>query len=138
MSFVFDDGGREAAGFRGDTGDCAARAMSIALGLPYADVYAELADANAEAGRARSMRYGIYRKAYDAVLARHGWQWVPTMRVGEGCRVHLRADELPAGRIIARVSKHFCAVIDGVVHDTQDPARGGTRCVYGYYTKEMT
>jgi hypothetical protein len=27
-------------------------------------------------------------------------------------------------------------VIDGVVHDTHDPRRGGTRCVYGYYQKK--
>jgi hypothetical protein len=26
-------------------------------------------------------------------------------------------------------------VIDGVIHDTFDPSRGGTRCVYGYWIK---
>jgi hypothetical protein len=45
----------------------------------------------------------------------------------------LKADELPAGRLIVSVSKHLVAVIDGVAHDTHDPSRGGTRCVYGYY-----
>jgi hypothetical protein len=34
------------------------------------------------------------------------------------------------------VSKHYCAVIDGVIHDTSDPSRDGTRCVYGYWIKE--
>jgi hypothetical protein len=60
---------------------------------------------------------------------------VPTMQIGSGCRVHLRADELPAGRIICQVSRHLCAVIDGVVYDTHDPTRDGTRCVYGYWHK---
>jgi hypothetical protein len=60
------------------------------------------------------------------------------MRVGSGCRVHLRADELPPGRLIVRVSKHVAAVIDGVIHDTFDCSRGGTRCVYGYFTPEGT
>jgi len=56
------------------------------------------------------------------------------MKVGQGCRVHLRQDELPKGNIIVRVSKHITTVIDGVIHDTFDPSRDGTRCVYGYYS----
>jgi hypothetical protein len=27
------------------------------------------------------------------------------------------------------------AVIDGIIHDTYDPSRNGTRCVYAYFTK---
>jgi hypothetical protein len=57
------------------------------------------------------------------------------MAVGSGCKVHLRADELPSGRLIVRVSHHFAAVIDGVIHDTHDCSRGGTRCVYGYWVR---
>jgi hypothetical protein len=34
--------------------------------------------------------------------------------------MRLHPDELPSGRIVARVSKHLCAVIDGVTHDTHD------------------
>ncbi len=39
------------------------------------------------------------------------------------------------GRLIVSVSKHMTAVIDGVIHDTHNPSRDGTRCVYGYWTK---
>ena len=54
-----------------------------------------------------------------------------------GCRYkYLRPDELPKGRIIVRVSKHLDAVVDGVLHDTFDCSRGGTRCVYGYYAAQ--
>jgi hypothetical protein len=62
-----------------------------------------------------------------------GWVWTPTMLVGQGCKVHLRASELPKGRLVVCVSKHSVAVIDGIIHDTYDPSRGGTRCVYGYW-----
>jgi hypothetical protein len=55
------------------------------------------------------------------------------MFIGQGCKVHLRADELPKGRLVVALSKHIVAVIDGVIHDTDDPSRGGTRCVYGYF-----
>jgi hypothetical protein len=33
------------------------------------------------------------------------------MQVGSGCKVYLRADELPPGRLIARVSRHVVDVI---------------------------
>jgi hypothetical protein len=59
------------------------------------------------------------------------------MRIGQGCTTHLRRSELPTtGRLIVSVSKHITAVIDGVIHDTHDPSRRGTRCVYGYWVKE--
>ncbi len=56
-----------------------------------------------------------------------------SMQIGSGCKVHLRADELTSGRLVANVSRHFVAVIDGVIHDTHDCSRDGTRCVYGYW-----
>lgn len=66
-------------------------------------------------------------------MERLGWTWHPTMQIGSGCTVHLDRDELPAGRVIVAVSKHVCAVIDGVLRDTHDCSRAGTRCVYGYW-----
>jgi hypothetical protein len=74
------------------------------------------------------------RRRISAYIESLGWQWTPMMKIGSGCKVHLRADELPSGRIIARVTKHLVAVIDGVIHDTHDCSRGGTRCVYGYWS----
>ena len=55
------------------------------------------------------------------------------MLIGTGCRVHLRRDELPTGRLVVALSGHMAAVIDGVLNDTHDCSRAGTRCVYGYY-----
>jgi hypothetical protein len=46
----------------------------------------------------------------------------------------LCASELPQGALLVKVSKHLTAVIDGVIHDTHDCSRGGTRCVYGYFS----
>ena len=62
-----------------------------------------------------------------------GLVWTPTMRIGQGCKVHLRSDELPAGRLVCRLSGHVVAVINGAIHDTYDSRRGGDRCVYGYW-----
>lgn len=146
--WVADDGGRRAAGFAGHVGDCVVRAIAIAAGTPYAEVYdalheAALADAwlmrrlerryGARARAHASPRSGVHRRVHDRYLAERGWAWTPTMKIGQGCTVHLRAEELPGGRLIVRVSRHMCALIDGVIHDTHDPSRGGTRCVYGYW-----
>ena len=62
-----------------------------------------------------------------------GFVWTPTMQIGSGCTVHLRDGELPMGRLVVSLSGHYCAVLDGVVHDLYDPSRDGTRCVYGYW-----
>lgn len=153
-NFQYDDGGREAAGFQGRTGDCVTRAIAIATKMPYREVYDAINRINQTAktvtlARKRrrplsdrskrriartSSRTGVLKDAWKAYLEALGWQWHPTMRIGSGCKVHLRHDELPKGRIIVQVSRHVVAVIDGVIHDTYDPSRDGTRCVYGYYT----
>jgi hypothetical protein len=139
MRFQYHDGGRAAAGYKGDAGDCVTRAIAIATGKSYQEVYDalnELAKSEKVSKRHRhrsSARNGVRRVTYQKYLAALGWTWTPTMAVGQGCRIHLTADELPGGTLIARVSRHVCAVVDGVVFDTHDPSRGGTRCVYGYY-----
>jgi hypothetical protein len=82
-------------------------------------------------------RNGVPRKVYDAYIKSLGFAWVPTMKVGGGCTHHLKKDELPNdGNLIVSVSKHMTTVINGVIHDTHDPSRGQTRCVYGYYIKD--
>jgi hypothetical protein len=133
-SWVFDDGGRGAAGFRGTAGDCGARAAAIATGRPYRDVYDALAALEATQGRPKSARNGVSKKTMRSYMDALGWEWTPTMKIGQGCRVHLRADELPPGRLLVNLSHHFAAVVDGTVRDTHDPTREGTRCVYGYWS----
>ena len=134
-AFVENDGGRTQAGFKGKVGDCVTRSIAIALERPYRQVYDDLASAMAKAGEPRSARDGVTRKVYDKYLADTGAIWTPTMAIGSGCQVHVRADELPkAGRYILRLSGHLTALVDGKIHDTHDPSRGGTRCVYGYWT----
>lgn len=101
----------------------------------YKEVYGDLAKLNKASGRSKSARKGVPKSVWKAYIESQGWEWVPTMKIGSGCKVHLRADELPKGRIICRLSKHLCAVVDGVVQDTYDCSRKGTRCVYGYFVK---
>ncbi len=143
IEFIENDGGREGAGFKGKAGDCVTRAIAIAAQLPYNQVYTRLAEGNAtqrktkhtkNAGK-RTARNGVYtqRKWFKDYMASLGFEWTPTMLIGQGCKVHLREDEIPKGRLIVSLSRHSAAVIDGKLHDTYDCSREGNRCVYGYW-----
>ena len=81
-------------------------------------------------------RDGVYKDTIWRMLTDMGWKWVPTMFIGKGCQVHLNEKELPNGTLIVNVSKHTTCVKDGVLYDTYDCSREGTRCVYGYYIKD--
>jgi hypothetical protein len=139
IGFVYDDGGRSKY-FKGSSGDCVCRSIAIATKRDYKEVYdalTSLMKAKSVAGRGErsktTPRDGVPIQTAKTYLKSIGWEWVPTMGIGGGCKVHLKTDELPAGRLIVRVTRHVTTMIDGTVYDTHDPRRGGTRCVYGYW-----
>jgi hypothetical protein len=140
MNWIFTDGGRTSSGYRGKAGDCVCRAIAFATSKSYQEVYDDI-NAQAEKERPRrgkkrsNARTGVKKPTYKKYLVSLGWKWTPTMRVGSGCQVHLRAEELPRGTLIVAVSKHLTVVKDGVIYDNHDCSRGGTRCVYGYWSK---
>lgn len=138
--FRYNDGGRAAAGFKGSADDCVTRSIAIATGKPYREVYdaineAAKAERPGKGRRQSSARTGVRTATIRKYMESIGWEWIPTMGIGTGCRVHLRAVELPMGRLVVSVSKHMTAVIDRELHDTHDCHRNGTRCVYGYFRK---
>ncbi len=144
MKWVYDDGGRQAAGFKGNAGDCVVRAVTIASEFPYMEVYRALSNGCKTQRRTKrssphsSARDGVNtkRKWFKDYMASIGFVWKPTMHIGSGCKVHLHDGELPNGRLVVAVSKHYTAVIDGVIYDTHDPQREQGRCVYGYWRQE--
>lgn len=142
MRWVYDDGGRAAAGFRGKTGDCICRAICIATGRSYREIYDRLNALGASERKSKrrrrgksGARTGVHRSTLQRLMRELGMTWVPLMGIGTGCTVHVRAEELPqVGTHILSLSRHVCALVNGVIHDTYDPSRDGTRCVYGYWT----
>jgi hypothetical protein len=138
LSYVYDDGGRAAAGFKGKTGDCVTRAVAIATGLPYKDLYDEIIElAKSERPRKPKVRShprtGVWPQTTRKLMEAHGFIKVVTKGIGTGCIAHLLPDELPDGIVVANVSRHEVAVIDGVVHDISNPTRDGTRDVSSYW-----
>lgn len=126
IEFIKNDGGRNDAGFKGVTGDCVTRAIAIASGRPYNEVYSRVQTerkserVQKRTGKKSSARTGVFtnRKWFKAYMSELGFEWTSCMGIGTGCTVHLTRDELPSGRLIVSLSRHYAAVIDGVLHDS--------------------
>jgi len=70
MKVVINDGGRAAAGYKGKTGDCVARAISIAAHRPYAEVYDTLAHIQATMPKTKRRKKAGVRSASHGII--HG------------------------------------------------------------------
>src|ERR1044072_1780437 len=99
MKWIYNDGGREAAGYKGKSvGDCVTRAIAIVTEQPYQTVYDALherikafastsrAKAARRAGRGNGARgstprNGVCRQVYEAYLKSLGYRFVPTMGI---------------------------------------------------------
>ncbi len=129
MDFIWDDGGRAACGYVGLTGDCVPRAIAIATGAVYRDVYEKLGSASE-----KSPRHGVQTDTAAAYLAERDWQRTI------GVQRPFFVENLPIGSVIVHLSKdnarsqHFCTVIDHVVHDTWDPSDDDDYIVNSYWT----
>jgi len=141
MEFKYNDGGRKEAGYKGFTGDCICRAITIATQKPYQEIYDLInifgkkeRKSKRRSGKS-SARTGVYKDTIRKIMKSLGWELTPTMFIGSGCKVHLKSNELPKGRLIISVSKHMTCVLDGVLNDTYDCSRDEKRCVYGYFQR---
>lgn len=130
LNYVYDDGGRSKYFAAKTVGDCVTRAIAIATGRDYKEVYDE-----ARQFLGYTPRDGVKHNDTAKLMTHLGFEWHPTMTIGSGCTTHLRAGEIPMDQpIICNCSHHLVAVINGTVKDTYDSTREGTRCVYGYWT----
>ena len=145
LPFQFDDGGRSKAGFSANARDCVARSIAIASDLSYIEVYSALAQGNATQRaskrtpkRTRTASQGIFtqRKWFKDYMTSLGFVWQPTQRIGGANKTRLCKGALPNGKLVVSVSRHYTAVINGIIHDTFDCSRNGKRCVYGYWVKQ--
>lgn len=127
MAFIFNDGGRKAAGYKGVAGDCGARALAIALDIDYQMAYKIIANTNSDFGYSKSARNGIHKTVYDWLLKDFGFKWHSAPKF-DGRKAYCK--DMPKGIVIARQAKHFVAVINGIPHDTWDSSN---KMIYGYW-----
>lgn len=143
MELIYDDGGRSNY-FKGDdVGDCVTRAICNATDKDYKEVYDSLnayIKAHERLGKHRTKhstaRNGVFHSTVKGFIENElGWVWHSTMSIGSGCTTHLDPSELPRkGVYIVKLSHHLTCVRDGIIYDTFDPSREGSRCVYGYWS----
>lgn len=124
IRFERDDGGRAAAGYRGDAGDCAVRAFCILTGADYHAAYKEFAYANSvmrderDSQRGvRSARNGVVKRAYEAVFRRHG---IVKVKQGRGVKPTYTEAHERYGNCIVSTRGHLAAIVDGALRDTFD------------------
>lgn len=131
MEYVYSDGGRSKY-FKGNARDCVCRAVAIASQRDYLEVY------NSMKKTFGSPRDGVYtqKKIFKDWMKANGFVWVACSGIGVKESHHFIKGELPKGRIVCSVAKHYVAVVDEILYDTWDSrynSWGELRRVYGYW-----
>ncbi|MFA5724380.1 MAG: hypothetical protein WC979_09060 [Candidatus Pacearchaeota archaeon] len=136
--YIYSDGGRAEAGYKSSARDCVVRAICNATGKDYKEIYDRVNNFIGfyEKNKKSGSRNGVNNRTVKALMEHWGFSWTACMGIGTGCKVHLKSDELPKGTIICNLSRHLTCVKDGIIYDTYDCSREGTRCVYGYWRME--
>jgi hypothetical protein len=99
-------------------GDCVARAITKASGIPYYTVYEDLKDWCKRNPGNGHPSYGVVMNL--AWMKAYGFQWYP-MR---GCNI----EDVPnVGRYVVLQHRHAVAVVEGQIFDTGDPRKRTTR-----------
>jgi cellobiose-specific phosphotransferase system component IIA len=133
LGFIYNDGGRADAGYKGSTGDCVVRAIAIAEQRDYEEVRRELMEYNrnyANTSRSRiakkiqkrgaTTRRGNWKRVYEKLLDNNGWTKHAKIRVGSTDRCYMLKSDIPSGRVLLKVRRHLVACVDHVINDTWD------------------
>lgn len=135
IQWIVTDGGRADSGYRGSADDCVVRAIAIADGRSYQQVYDEMAVLMKRKTKKVSARDGVPTLVWEAYLRGLGYRRVDTFAPGKP-KMKMRAEDMPAGAtIICHMRGHLAAVVDQVLHDTYDCSEGGDRRVLAYWIK---
>ena len=117
LPYVYDDGGRSNYFKAKNVNDCVCRAVAIASGKDYMEVYKSMFD------EGFTPRSGVFTRSvnFKRFMKEMGFKWVSLSSIGSHDSVHLVKGEMPPkGRFVCSVAKHYVAVVDGVVRDTWD------------------
>ena len=135
MRFVYHDGGRKRAGFKGKTGDCVVRAIAIGTGTPYQEVYDTINDLGRERlGQTSISRTGVPEPISSIYLRRLGWVYT-----GMYPPCELSDVQWPDDRVfIVWISRHYTTIKNGAIYDTwkYQSGKGRKRWVWGFWSKK--
>lgn len=111
------------------TCDCVVRALALATGRPYVDVYKELFEISLKTG------YMLNEKRVeDKFLEQNGFVKHKQPRKSDNTKYTIKeADKICTDRIIiVRCAGHLTCIKDGAVYDLWDCR---SKCISNYYTK---
>lgn len=119
VGFKRDDGGRQAAGFKGTTGDCVVRALAIMSDRGYKECYDACASANKlfNPNRAASARNGVNENAWHYVFSYLGFQ---DTGVKASDNLTITSAYQQFGDCVVEIPRHLLAVKGGYVLDAWD------------------
>jgi len=156
MKFSYEDGGRSKYFSKEKVGDCVVRAICNASGKDYKEVYDainQMSKKERTGCRKRgisSARNGVYKNTYKNYIKENLWsfEYICTNQIGSDEKLHLDYEELKEflwikGYDIKRcacivsVSKHLTCVYKGVLLDTYDCTRDGSRMIYNLWVKNV-
>jgi hypothetical protein len=107
-------------------GDCMARAITKASGIPYYMVREDLAEWCRQAPHRRgNPSSGVNITGWEGVvwMKEYGFQWY---EVGDGFTI----EDVPnVGRYVALMPKHAVAIVEGQIFDTGDIRKRTSRCM---------
>ena len=136
MTYVFvqTDGGRRQDTKRRNHGkDCMVRALAVATGVPYAQVYDELVAEGVFSPKRGGFMDRLVGQLNFADMDFHGFkfQWISFPAVKGKPRMHADkfAEQFPTGTYLLRMGHHICCMADGVLYDMF--SHTDRRCVYG-------
>lgn len=119
VGFTRFDGGRKAAGYKGSTGDCVVRAITIASDGDYKEIYDACASANKlfHPNKAASARNGVFQDAWHYVCKYLGFE---DMGVKASEELSITDAYNRFGDCIVEIPRHLLAVKGGFVVDSWD------------------
>ena len=127
--FVKEDGGLKETEFKSKRkrGDCVVRAITIALGKQYEEVFNSLCDLSKQTGF-----FPNHDETYGLYLKQNGWIYNKPQRSGRGLKSLERFNSKGITAIV-KVRNHLVCVSDGKIYDSWD-------CKFyaanSYWTKE--
>ena len=131
MKFQYTDGGRSLAGYTGKTGDCVVRALTLATGSSYMNMY-QFVNSTSKAfeshRRAKSSNvHGVYESSVRGIMKVMKFKWT-AKRVGAMLKIPTK------GSYIVSIQGHVCAVVNGIILDTHNALTpDNLRYGYGYW-----
>lgn len=102
-----------------NVGDCAVRAVSVALGIDWEDAYNLIADAGYQMGDMPSSD-----SVWGAVLRQHGFYRRAIPNTCPDCfTAEDFCDQNPIGVFVLGFGGHVATAVDGVIYDAWDSSR---------------